>query len=103
MFKIKSEGSILSNFFPGPVPAVQKALAKASWSVDDVDVFELHEAFASQSLAVVRDLGVPAEKVNVQGGCPIGASGCRVPQQFSGDQSRVSTMFSDHHGHIYRL
>merc|ERR1712227_642676 len=52
----------------GPVPAVKKALAKAGWSVDDVDVFELNEAFASQSLAVVKDLGVPAEKVNVQGG-----------------------------------
>jgi len=67
----------------GPVPAVKKALAKAGWSVDDVDVFELNEAFASQSLAVVKDLGVPAEKVNVQGGSialghPIGASGCRV-------------------------
>ena len=69
--------------FSGPVPAVKKALAKAGWSVDDVDVFELNEAFASQSLAVVKDLGVPAEKVNVQGGSialghPIGASGCRV-------------------------
>ena len=67
----------------GPVPAVRKALTKAGWSVDDVDLFELNEAFASQSLAVVRDLGVSSEKVNVNGGSialghPIGASGCRV-------------------------
>ena len=67
----------------GPVPAVNKALGKAGWTVADVDLFELNEAFASQSLAVVRDLGAPAEKVNVNGGSialghPIGASGCRV-------------------------
>jgi len=67
----------------GPVPAVKSALAKANWSIADVDLFELNEAFASQSLAVVRDLGAPPEKVNVNGGSialghPIGASGCRV-------------------------
>ena len=67
----------------GPVPAVRKALSKAGWAVGDVDLFELNEAFASQSLAVVRELGAPAEKVNVHGGSialghPIGASGCRV-------------------------
>lgn len=67
----------------GPIPAVRKALAKACWTVEDVDLFELNEAFASQSIAVVKDLGVPAEKVNVNGGSialghPIGASGCRV-------------------------
>jgi len=67
----------------GPVPAVKSALAKANWSIADVDLFELNEAFASQSLAVVKDLGAPPEKVNVNGGSialghPIGASGCRV-------------------------
>lgn len=67
----------------GPVPAVRKALSKASWDVSDVDLFELNEAFASQSLAVVRELGASPEKVNVHGGSialghPIGASGCRV-------------------------
>jgi len=67
----------------GPVPAVKKALSKASWTIADVDLFELNEAFASQSLAVVKDLGAPPEKVNVNGGSialghPIGASGCRV-------------------------
>ena len=67
----------------GPVPAVKSALSKASWTVADVDLFELNEAFASQSLAVVKDLGAAPEKVNVNGGSialghPIGASGCRV-------------------------
>ncbi len=61
----------LSNFFK---------LSKAGWTVDDVDMFELNEAFASQSLAVMRDLGVDKNKVNVSGGAialghPIGASG----------------------------
>merc|ERR1719499_2705724 len=67
----------------GPIPAVRAALAKAGWSVDQVDLWELNEAFASQSLAVVKELGVDPEKVNVNGGSialghPIGASGCRV-------------------------
>ncbi|XP_046399537.1 acetyl-CoA acetyltransferase [Ischnura elegans] len=67
----------------GPVPAVKKALEKANWSVDDVDLFELNEAFASQSIACVRDLGIDSSKVNVRGGAialghPIGASGARV-------------------------
>ena len=67
----------------GPVPAVRKCLARAGWAAEEVDLFELNEAFASQSLAVVRELGVAAERVNVCGGSialghPIGASGCRV-------------------------
>ncbi|XP_075910505.1 acetyl-CoA acetyltransferase, cytosolic isoform X2 [Petromyzon marinus] len=67
----------------GPIPATTKALAKAGWSVEDVDLFELNEAFAAQSLAVIRELGLNTEKVNVRGGAlalghPIGASGCRV-------------------------
>merc|ERR1712212_1249217 len=67
----------------GPIPAVRAALAKAGWTVDQVDLWELNEAFASQSLAVVKELGVDPAKVNVNGGSialghPIGASGCRV-------------------------
>lgn len=67
----------------GPVSAVQKAVAKAGWSVGEVDLFELNEAFASQAIAVSRELGAPEEKVNVNGGSialghPIGASGCRI-------------------------
>ncbi|MBS7351110.1 MAG: acetyl-CoA C-acetyltransferase [Comamonas sp.] len=67
----------------GPVSATQKALARAGWSVDDVDLFELNEAFAAQACAVNKVLGIDAAKVNVNGGAiaighPIGASGCRV-------------------------
>ncbi len=67
----------------GPVPAIQKALAKAKLSLDDIDLFELNEAFAAQSLAVLRDLPIPEKKINVNGGAialghPIGASGTRI-------------------------
>lgn len=67
----------------GPVPASRKALAKAGWSVGDLDLIEANEAFAAQSCAVVRDLGLDPEIVNVNGGAiaighPIGASGARV-------------------------
>jgi acetyl-CoA C-acetyltransferase len=67
----------------GPVPTVKKALEKAGWSVDDLDLIEANEAFASQALSVCQELGLPADKVNVNGGAiaighPIGASGARV-------------------------
>jgi len=67
----------------GPVPATKKALEKANLSVSDIDLFEMNEAFAAQSLAVQRDLDLPKEKINVNGGAislghPIGASGARV-------------------------
>ena len=67
----------------GPVPASQKALARAGWSVADVDLFELNEAFAAQACAVNQLLGLDTSKVNVNGGAiaighPIGASGCRI-------------------------
>jgi acetyl-CoA C-acetyltransferase len=67
----------------GPVPAVRLAVSRAKLSLADVDLFELNEAFAAQSLAVVRELGLDAGKVNVNGGAialghPIGASGARV-------------------------
>ncbi|ARU04911.1 acetyl-CoA acetyltransferase [Comamonas serinivorans] len=67
----------------GPVPATQKALKRAGWTVGDVDLFELNEAFAAQACAVNNLLGVDPAKVNVNGGAialghPIGASGCRV-------------------------
>jgi acetyl-CoA C-acetyltransferase len=67
----------------GPVSAVRKAVERAGVTLEDIDLFELNEAFASQSLAVVRELGVDASKVNVHGGAialghPIGASGARV-------------------------
>jgi len=67
----------------GPIPATKKALEKAGWSVGDLDLVEANEAFAAQSCAVVRDLGLNPEIVNVNGGAiaighPIGASGARV-------------------------
>ena len=67
----------------GPVPASQKALARAGWQAADVDLFELNEAFAAQACAVNQALGLDPAKVNVNGGAiaighPIGASGCRV-------------------------
>ncbi|MGO1120385.1 acetyl-CoA C-acetyltransferase [Rhodovibrionaceae bacterium A322] len=67
----------------GPIPASRKALEMADWSVEDLDLIESNEAFAAQSLAVLKDLGFDPEKVNVNGGAiaighPIGASGARV-------------------------
>ena len=67
----------------GPIPAVQKALKRAGLEVGDIDLFELNEAFAAQSIAVIRELGVDAANVNVNGGAialghPIGASGARL-------------------------
>ena len=67
----------------GPIPSVKKALDKAGWSINDVDLFEINEAFASQSIAVMKTLSIPLEKVNVNGGAialghPIGASGTRI-------------------------
>ena len=67
----------------GPIPSAKKALDLAGWTVKDVDLFEINEAFAAQSIAVVKTLSVPEEKVNVNGGAialghPIGASGTRI-------------------------
>ena len=67
----------------GPVPASKKALEKAGLSLADIDIFEFNEAFAAQSLAVVKELGIDKEKVNVNGGAialghPLGASGARI-------------------------
>jgi acetyl-CoA C-acetyltransferase len=67
----------------GPIPSSKKALELAGWDVKDVDLFEINEAFAAQSLAVLKTLSIPEEKVNVNGGAialghPIGASGTRI-------------------------
>jgi acetyl-CoA C-acetyltransferase len=67
----------------GPIPAVRKVLERAGLEMNDIDLFELNEAFAAQSVAVVRELGLDSAKVNVNGGAialghPIGASGARV-------------------------
>jgi acetyl-CoA C-acetyltransferase len=67
----------------GPIPSSKKALDLAGWNVNDVDLFEINEAFAAQSLAVLKTLSIPKEKTNVNGGAialghPIGASGTRI-------------------------
>ena len=67
----------------GPIHAVKKAVNKADWNLDDIDLFEINEAFAAQSIAVIRELGIDQNKVNVNGGAislghPIGASGARI-------------------------
>ncbi len=67
----------------GPIPASRKALEKAGWSIDDLDLIEANEAFAAQACAVGKDLGFDDEKLNVNGGAiaighPVGASGARV-------------------------
>jgi acetyl-CoA C-acetyltransferase len=67
----------------GPIPAVRKLLARTGVEIGDIDLVELNEAFASQSIAVVRDLGIDPERVNVNGGAialghPLGMSGARL-------------------------
>ena len=72
-----------AKFTSAPVPAIEKVLKKAGWSVDDVDLFEVNEAFACVAMIAMRDIGIPHEKINVNGGAtalghPIGASGARI-------------------------
>jgi acetyl-CoA C-acetyltransferase len=67
----------------GPIPAVRTALDRAKWNIEDIDLFEINEAFAAQSIAVIKELGISKEIVNVNGGAialghPIGASGTRI-------------------------
>ena len=67
----------------GPIPSSNKALEIAKWKIEDLDLIEINEAFAAQSIAVIKDLKIPKEKVNVNGGAialghPIGASGARI-------------------------
>jgi 3-oxoadipyl-CoA thiolase len=80
----------------GPVPATQRALARAGWSVADLDAVELNEAFASQSLACIRDLELDPETVNADGGAialghPLGASGTRILVTLLGRLERAGT------------
>lgn len=67
----------------GPVPATRKALARAGLTIEDIDVVEINEAFGSQAVACIRELGIPLEKVNIDGGGisighPLGATGARI-------------------------
>ena len=67
----------------GPIPAIKSALSNIDWNINDIDLFELNEAFASQACACAKDLNIPADKLNVNGGAialghPVGASGARI-------------------------
>jgi acetyl-CoA acetyltransferase family protein len=78
----------------GPIPATRKALERAGLTVDDLDLVELNEAFASQSIAVMRELGLNPDKVNVNGGAialghPLGMSGARLITMLSHELART--------------
>ena len=67
----------------GPISAVRSAVEKANWRIEEIDLFEINEAFAAQSIAVIRELNIDETRVNVNGGAialghPIGASGARI-------------------------
>ena len=77
----------------GPIEAINQAVKKANWNIRDVDLFEINEAFAAQSLAVIKELKIDYEKVNVNGGAialghPIGASGARIVVTLLHEMSR---------------
>tara|TARA_Y100001936_G_scaffold156028_1_gene152241 strand:+ start:1645 stop:2775 length:1131 start_codon:yes stop_codon:yes gene_type:complete len=87
----------------GPIEATRKALSRADWDVESVDIFEINEAFSSQSIAVIKELGLDESKVNIDGGAiaighPLGASGARITGkaasliQRTNSQRAVATM-----------
>ncbi|MBL7721562.1 MAG: thiolase family protein, partial [Chitinophagaceae bacterium] len=83
----------------GPVPAVKKALQRAGLTIKDIDLVELNEAFASQALACIRELGLDAEKVNVNGGAiaighPLGCSGVRISTTLLYEMKRRGSRFA---------
>jgi acetyl-CoA C-acetyltransferase len=82
----------------GPVPASQKALQRAKLTVNDLDLIELNEAFASQSIACMHDLGLDAKKVNVNGGSiaighPLGCSGVRISSTLMHEMKRRGSKY----------
>jgi acetyl-CoA acetyltransferase len=82
----------------GPVAATQKALQRAGLNVSDIDIIELNEAFASQSIACIHDLGLDIEKVNVNGGAiaighPLGCSGARIATTLLYEMKRKSVRY----------
>jgi acetyl-CoA acyltransferase len=83
----------------GPVPATRKALARAGLTIGDIDVVEINEAFGSQSVACVRELGIPWEKVNIDGGGiaighPLGATGARITAKAAQIMKREGKRFA---------
>ncbi|HLD51870.1 MAG TPA: acetyl-CoA C-acyltransferase [Sediminibacterium sp.] len=82
----------------GPVAAIPKVLKQAGMNLGDIDLFELNEAFASQSLAVIRELGLDTTKVNINGGAialghPLGCTGCKLTVQLLNDMKRLNKKF----------
>ena len=78
-----SAGVSLEDVLVAPIQCIPKVLKKAGWALEEVDLFEINEAFAASTVAIIRTLGIPEEKVNVHGGAvalghPIGCSGARV-------------------------
>jgi acetyl-CoA acyltransferase len=82
----------------GPVAAIPKVLKQAGMNLGDIDLFELNEAFASQSLAVIRELGLDISKVNINGGAislghPLGCTGCKLTVQLLNDMKRLNKKY----------
>jgi acetyl-CoA acyltransferase len=82
----------------GPVAAIPKVLKQAGMNIDQIDLFELNEAFASQSLAVIRELGLDSKKVNINGGAialghPLGCTGSKLTVQIINDLERLSLKY----------
>ena len=82
----------------GPVEAVPKVLKQAGMQLNDIDLFELNEAFASQSLAVIRELGLNQEIININGGAialghPLGCTGCKLTVQLLNDMKRLNKKY----------
>ncbi|KAF0239590.1 MAG: acetyl-CoA, partial [Chitinophagaceae bacterium] len=82
----------------GPVAAIPKVLRQANMSLADIDLIELNEAFASQSLAVIRELGLNADIVNINGGAialghPLGCTGCKLTVQLLNDMKRLNKKY----------
>jgi acetyl-CoA C-acetyltransferase len=81
-----------------PAPATRKAVSKAGLNLEDIDLFEINEAFASQAVAVVRDLGIPEDKVNVNGGAialghPVGATGTILVVKLMNEMKRRGSKY----------
>ncbi|MCA9995883.1 MAG: thiolase family protein, partial [Anaerolineales bacterium] len=84
--------------FAAPAQAIPRLLKRLDWSLDDVDLIELNEAFAAQALAVIRELGLDEEKVNVNGGAialghPLGCTGAKLTVQIMNEMRRRDSQF----------
>jgi acetyl-CoA acyltransferase len=82
----------------GPIAAVPKVLKQANMTLDQIDLFELNEAFASQSIAVIRELGLDPNRVNINGGAialghPLGCTGSKLTVQILNDMERLNKKY----------